>query len=65
MGIEQCKDVESGEAIKNNGLLQDLQQPFIQHEPDDHKRVANNGSIAMVLLSTFVAVVVPSLLEPV
>ncbi|XP_028759866.1 sugar transporter ERD6-like 16 [Neltuma alba] len=62
MGIEQYKDVESGEAV--NGL-QDLQQPFIQQghktaasecrDGEADKRV-ENGSIAMVLLSTFVAV---------
>ncbi|KAI4317672.1 hypothetical protein L6164_025522 [Bauhinia variegata] len=59
MAIEQYRDVESGEA---NGL-QDLQEPFIQegkvaackNVEADNERV-ENGSIGMVLLSTFVAV---------
>ncbi|XP_061367950.1 sugar transporter ERD6-like 16 [Gastrolobium bilobum] len=60
MAIEQHKEVESGGA---NGL-QDLQEPFIQQRKDapaaskdveSNKRV-ENGSIGMVLLSTFVAV---------
>lgn len=60
MAIEQHEDVESGES---NGL-QDLQEPFIQQGKDDaavfkdvesNKRV-ENGSIGMVLLSTFAAV---------
>lgn len=60
MGIEQYKDVESG-GEEANGLLQDLQEPFIQQgkhvesECDDHNLVEKK-SIAMVLLSTFVAV---------
>ena len=61
MGNEQYKDAEIGEATKG---LQDLQEPFIQQEKkttndfryvEADKRV-DNGSIAMVLLSTFVAV---------
>jgi len=60
MTIEHHKDVESGET---NGLPY-LQEPFIQQrgtsaneckEVDSDKRV-ENGSIGMVLLSTFVAV---------
>ncbi|KAI4345511.1 hypothetical protein L6164_012626 [Bauhinia variegata] len=59
MAIEQYKDVERREA---NGF-QDLQEPFIQQvkvaackdvEADDQR--VENGSIGMVLLSTFVAV---------
>ncbi|KAF7837177.1 sugar transporter ERD6-like 16 [Senna tora] len=59
MGIEQYRDVESGEGNK------DLQEPFILKRNktaascgdsvEADKRV-QNGSIAMVLLSTFVAV---------
>lgn len=48
--------MESGEATK----LQSLQEPFIQPEEaattDKEVGCAENGSIAMVLLSTFVAV---------
>ncbi|KAJ1427255.1 Sugar/inositol transporter [Sesbania bispinosa] len=53
MAIEQHNDVESREVTG----LQDLQQPLIQHGKDieSNKRV-ENGSIGMVLLSTFVAV---------
>ncbi|XP_054806882.1 sugar transporter ERD6-like 16 isoform X2 [Prosopis cineraria] len=64
MGIDQYKDVESGEA--NSNRLGDLQEPFIQQgnkttesaacrDAEADKRV-QNGSINMVLLSTFVAV---------
>ncbi|KAF7813699.1 Sugar transporter ERD6-like 16 [Senna tora] len=60
MAIEQYKDVEGG------GEVQDLQEPFIQQGKSasvckdveycyDHSKV-ENGSIGMVLLSTFVAV---------
>ncbi|XP_054787459.1 sugar transporter ERD6-like 16 [Prosopis cineraria] len=58
MTIEQCKDVESGEAI--NGL-RDLEVPLVQSVKDyiesdsDHDNV-ENGSIGMVLFCTFVAV---------
>lgn len=60
MTIEQHKDVESGEA---NGI-QDLQEPFIQHGKDagvackdiESNKSVENGSIGMVLLSTFIAV---------
>lgn len=51
MAIEQHNDVESGEA---NGV-QHLQEPFIAKEVESDKGV-ENGSIGMVLLSTFVAV---------
>ncbi|XP_057433200.1 sugar transporter ERD6-like 16 [Lotus japonicus] len=51
MAIEQHNDVESGEA---NGV-QHLQEPFISKEVESDKGV-ENGSIGMVLLSTFVAV---------
>jgi MFS transporter, SP family, ERD6-like sugar transporter len=60
MTIEQHKDVES---VDVNGL-RDLKQPFIQHGKDatvdyhdiESNKRAENGSIGMVLLSTFVAV---------
>ncbi|MCI01323.1 sugar transporter ERD6-like 16-like [Trifolium medium] len=60
MTIEQHKDVESGH---ENGH-QDLQEPFLQNEKDaavefqdiESNKRAENGSIGMVLLSTFVAV---------
>lgn len=61
MTMAECKDVEIGEV---NGL-EDLQEPLIigqdtivsykYDESDDHKSV-ENGSIGIVLLSTFVAV---------
>ncbi|KAK4266466.1 hypothetical protein QN277_027382 [Acacia crassicarpa] len=59
MGIEEYKDdVESGES--GNGIGE-LREPFIQqlgrHKCGrDDRRIENKGSIAMVLLSTFVAV---------
>ncbi|XP_004508324.1 sugar transporter ERD6-like 16 [Cicer arietinum] len=60
MAIEQCKEIESGE---ENGV-QNLQEPFIQHGKDgavkckdiESNQRVENGSIGMVLLSTFVAV---------
>ncbi|GAU11091.1 hypothetical protein TSUD_197150 [Trifolium subterraneum] len=60
MTIEQHKDVESGH---ENGH-QDLQEPFIPNEKEaavefrdtESNKRAENGSIGMVLLSTFVAV---------
>ncbi|XP_028781650.1 sugar transporter ERD6-like 16 [Neltuma alba] len=57
MTIEQCKDVESGEAL--NGL-QDLEVPLVLSGKDvesdsEHDKV-ENGSNGMVLFSTFVAV---------
>lgn len=59
MAIDQCKDIENGFA--QNGL-EDLEKPFIQNtksvDSDDNSSEATeeNGSIAMVLLSTCVAV---------
>jgi len=57
MTIEQHKDIENG---GTNGF-QYLQEPFIQQGKDACKEVGSdksveNGSIGMVLLSTFVAV---------
>ncbi|XP_024027533.1 sugar transporter ERD6-like 16 [Morus notabilis] len=67
MAIGQCKDIENGE-IRNNSL-EDLEQPFIMQdkssviayedeESDCTSTISadQNGSIWMVLLSTFVAV---------
>ncbi|OIW19566.1 hypothetical protein TanjilG_18376 [Lupinus angustifolius] len=53
MAIEEHRGVESG----NSNGFQDLQEPFIQQWKDieSNKRV-ENGSIGMVLLSTFVTV---------
>ncbi|KAL3505807.1 hypothetical protein ACH5RR_031189 [Cinchona calisaya] len=59
MAIERCKDIENG--IGHNGI-DDLEKPFIQHtkivesEEDLSETTEENGSIAMVLLSTCVAV---------
>ncbi|KAK4283566.1 hypothetical protein QN277_000503 [Acacia crassicarpa] len=59
MTIEQCKDVESGEAI--NGL-RDLEVPLVVSsvtdvdESDSDHDMVENGSIGMVLFSTFVGV---------
>ena len=60
MTIEQHKDVESG----HENTHRDLQEPFIQHGKDatvdyddiESNKRAENGSIGIVLLSTFVAV---------
>ena len=61
MAIGECRDVENGE-IRNS--LQDLEQPFIKQkkiiayedEESDSSSVDQDGSIGMVLISTFVAV---------
>jgi MFS transporter, SP family, ERD6-like sugar transporter len=58
MAIGQCKDIENG---LENGL-EDLEKPFLQppkpadSEDDESSRADENGNIAMVLLSTSVAV---------
>lgn len=56
MTIEQCKDVESGEAIKGN--LQDLEVPLVLKSVKDVESDSDhdNESNGMVLFSTFVAV---------
>ncbi|CAI9118679.1 OLC1v1020277C1 [Oldenlandia corymbosa var. corymbosa] len=59
MAIDQCKDIENGYGQKG---LEDLEQPFIQKKKvldsvdDVEVNAKSNGSIAMVLLSTCVAV---------
>lgn len=65
MAIEKCKDVQNGEIRENS--LEDLEQPFLGTQVIDKAVVGSdcsstnsgddqNGSIWMVLLSTFVAV---------
>ncbi|POO02366.1 Major facilitator, sugar transporter-like [Trema orientale] len=63
MAIGECRDVDNSGEIRNS--LEDLEQPFIkQHkvvayedeESDSNSSVDQDGSIGVVLLSTFVAV---------
>ncbi|XP_027164934.1 sugar transporter ERD6-like 16 isoform X1 [Coffea eugenioides] len=60
MATDQFKDIENG--ISHNNILEDLEKPFIQNgkmvvsEDSSSEADKENGSIAMVLLSTCVAV---------
>ena len=62
MATDQFKDIENG--ISHNNILEDLEKPFIQNgkmvvsEDSSSEADKENGSIAMVLLSTCAAVCV-------
>lgn len=59
MSIEQLRDAENGtEDMKNPLLLKKDQEKLRHYEDSDTEQTKdhNNGSIAMVLFSTFVAV---------